>query len=65
MTTTETKLIRLEPAEGMYLCKDDIVSQCVYLGINDSPDNWREITKEEAEAIEEANRIKAEQAATN
>lgn len=59
MTTTETKLIKLVPDEGKFLNKGDIVSTCVYLGINDSPDNWREITAQEAEAIKKANEERA------
>lgn len=59
MTTTETKLIKLVPDEGKFLNKGDIVSSCVYLGINDSPDNWREITAEEAEEIKKAAEEKA------
>ena len=67
MTTTETKLIKLTPSEGMWLNKGDIVSDCVYLGINDSPDNWREITDEEATQIRKANeeKAKARMSATN
>ena len=59
MTTTETKLIKLVPDEGKFLNKGDIVSTCVYLGINDKPENWKEITAEEAEAIKKANEEKA------
>lgn len=67
MTTTETKLIKLTPSEGMWLNKGDIVGDCVYLGINDSPDNWREITDEEATQIRKANeeKAKARMSATN
>ena len=59
MTTTETKLIKLVPDEGKFLNKGDIVSSCVYLGINYSADNWREITAEEAEEIKKAVEEKA------
>ena len=51
MTTTETKLIKLTPSEGMWLNKGDIISDCVYLGINDSPDNWREMSNFKDNAV--------------
>lgn len=48
----------LTPDDGMMLTQvgdvpieSCIVTDRVCLAVNDSPDNWREITKEEAEAI--------------
>ena len=48
----------LTPDEGMMLTlaadvpvESRIVTDRVYLAVNDSPDNWREITADEAAAI--------------
>ena len=48
----------LTPDEGMMLTQaadvsveSRIVTDRVYLAVNDSPDNWREITADEAAAI--------------
>lgn len=56
--------IIITPQEGMFLTQvdameieDRIVATCVALGSNDSPDNWKEITAEEAESI---NKLKEE-----
>ena len=64
MVTSSYTTIVLTAAEGCYLTQancDDIraaiITERVYLANTDSPDNWREITAEEADAI------KAQQAA--
>lgn len=51
----------LTPDEGCFLTQaadvpaaERIVSDCIYLAANDSPDNWKEITADEAQAITEA-----------
>lgn len=48
----------IEPSEGYTLTqskdvevRDRILSKKIFLAVNDSPDNWKEITDEEAEAI--------------
>lgn len=48
----------IEPNEGYTLtqaanieAKDRILSKKIFLAVNDSPDNWKEITNTEAEAI--------------
>ena len=46
-----TKFEPLIPSEGMVLTNGEIYSSEVYLGKNDSPDNWWEITREEYEGI--------------
>ena len=59
----------LTPSEGMWLTQANetenrVFSEQVILGINDSPDNWREATETEKlewEAAEKA-RMEAEQA---
>lgn len=45
------ELRRLVPSEGHILYNGEILTKEVYLGCNDSPDNWQEITEEEANAI--------------
>ena len=48
----------IEPSEGYTLTQakevkmeDRILSKKIYLAVNDSPDNYKEITDKEAEAI--------------
>lgn len=41
------QIIVLEPDEGMVLTNGETYSYRVYLGINDSPDNWWEIPESE------------------
>lgn len=48
------ELRKLTAAEGMTLYNGEAFGKEVYLGKNDSPDNWQEITDEEAEAIQQA-----------
>ena len=38
--------------EGMIFNRDEIFASHVYLGCNDSPTNWREITEEEAKVLQ-------------
>lgn len=59
MKTKEYTLIELTPSDGHKLTQEAdvdlanrVVSSKVYLAVNDSPDNWREITDAEAEEIE-------------
>ena len=42
----------LTAAEGMVLTNGDVYAAEVWLGDWDSAENWREITKEEAEALQ-------------
>ncbi len=51
METTKIELIKLTPSEGMVLTNGETYSTEVYLGKNDSPDNWHEIPVEEYEKI--------------
>lgn len=39
-------------AEGMVLTNGEVYVTELWLGDGDSPDNWREITKEEAATLE-------------
>ena len=53
---------KLTATDGHYLTDGEIYTKEVYLGVNDSPDNWHEITAEEYEQIqaEEQARMEAE-----
>lgn len=51
METTKIELIKLTPSEGMVLTNGETYSTEVYLGKNDSPDNWYELPVEEYEEI--------------
>ena len=42
----------LKASDGMILTNGNVYSKEIYLGINDSPDNWREITDEEYAEME-------------
>jgi hypothetical protein len=45
------KITVLKAEEGYTLTNGEAFGKVVYLGINDSADNWHEITDEEAEEI--------------
>ena len=47
------QLRKLTPSEGMLLTNGEVCSEEVYLGCNDSPENWYEVTREEAAEIEQ------------
>ncbi|GEM_PF-1317778 len=56
--TKHVELRTLTPAAGCFLtqagdvpAQERVVSEKVYLAVNDAPENWREITAAEAEAI--------------
>lgn len=50
--TTENGITVLSPAKGMRLTDGETVAEGeVYLGKNDAPENWREVTEAEADAI--------------
>ena len=50
--TTENGITVLIPAEGMRLTDGEIVADGeVYLGVNATPDTWREVTEAEADII--------------
>ena len=49
---TDNGITVLSPAEGMRLTDGEIVAEGeVFLGANDEPNAWREVTETEAEAI--------------
>lgn len=47
MTQETISIIELTASEGMLLTNGEVISDVVFLGINDSPDNWWEIPREE------------------
>lgn len=51
------ELRELKPSEGMCLTNGEVTkppNESIYLGCNDKPDNWHEITEEEyAEVLKE------------
>jgi hypothetical protein len=51
MKITTIELRKLTASNGMTLTNGETYSKEVYLGCNDSPDNWYEITDAEAEEI--------------
>ena len=58
MIKSNYTVIILQPSEGYTLTQskdvevqDRILSKKIFLAVNDSPDNWKEITDAEAEAI--------------
>lgn len=53
MTWETITRIKLIAADGMVLTNGNTFGKEVYLGSGDSPDNWREITDEEAKELQE------------
>lgn len=52
MITTTIEIRKLTPADGMTLTNGETFSKEVFLGKEDSPDNWHEITDAEAEELQ-------------
>lgn len=52
MIETKIELKKLTAAEGMTLTNGEAFGKEIYLGKNDSADNWHEITDAEAERIQ-------------
>ncbi len=54
MKMTIIELRKITANDGYVLTNGEIYSKEIYLGVNDSPDNWHEITEEEyAEILKE------------
>ncbi len=51
MKTTKIELTKVTATEGKVLTNGDAYSKEIYLGINDSIDNWYEISEAEYEEI--------------
>lgn len=49
MKKTTINLIKLTASEGMVLTNGEAYGKEIYLGCNDSEENWSEITQEEYE----------------
>ena len=47
MKNSEVTIRVIEPEEGYTLTNGETYSKKVYLGINDDPENWREIPDED------------------
>lgn len=51
MEVTTIELRKMTASEGMILTNGEAYGKEIYLGVNDTPDNWREITDAEYEEI--------------
>ncbi len=49
MEKTKIELIKIRASDGMTLTNGEVYSKEIYLGINDSTENWNEITDAEYE----------------
>lgn len=65
MDTRVNGLRRIVPSDGMTLYNGEVLSKEVYLGVNDSAENWREITDAEAEIIANNEEASEEERATD
>ena len=54
MKISTIEIRKLTATEGMFLTNGETYSKEVFLGCNDSPDNWHEITEEEYNEIQTA-----------
>lgn len=55
MIETKIELCKLTASEGMTLTNGETFSKEIYLGKNDSAENWTEITDAEAEELQKEN----------
>ncbi|MBE6808996.1 MAG: hypothetical protein E7524_05935 [Ruminococcaceae bacterium] len=60
MEMTTIELRKITASEGMVLTNGEAYSKEVYLGCNDNPDNWQEITEEEYKIIIEKLNFKSD-----
>lgn len=54
MELTTIELRKLTASEGMTLTNGEAFGKEIYLGCNDKPENWYEITDKEAEELQSA-----------
>lgn len=52
---TSVTIRKIVASEGHILTNGNTYGKIVYLGVNDNPDSWTEITEEEYEALRPAN----------
>ena len=62
MITENINLIKLTATEGFVLTDGEAYGKEVYLGCNDSPENWHEITDAEYEEILKENEKRMKEA---
>jgi hypothetical protein len=60
MEKTIIELTKITASKGMVLTNGETYSKEIYLGVNDSPENWHEITEEEYSKIVEEQELKSE-----
>lgn len=60
MKTTTIEITKLTASDGMMLTNGEMYGIEAYLSVNDSPDNWHEISVEEYERIMAEQEIKVE-----
>ena len=53
MIETTIKITKLTASDGMVLTDGETFAKEIYLGKNDRPDNWHEITEAEAQEMME------------
>lgn len=53
MVTETITIQKLTASEGMTLTNGEAFGKEVYLGCNDKPENWHEITDEQAKTLQE------------
>lgn len=53
MTAETISIVKLIANEGMTLTNGEAFGKEIYLGVNDSPYNWNEISDEEAQKLQE------------
>lgn len=55
MIETTITIRKLTATEGMVLTNGEAYGKEIYLGVNDSPENWHEITDAEYEELQKLN----------
>ena len=56
------KRTKLTASDGMWLTNGEAYGKTIYLGVNDKPENWYEITEEEYEKTMRAEGLAGEDA---
>ena len=64
MKISTIELRKLTANDGMVLTNGEAYGREIYLGKNDSPDNWREISEEEYNAISKEQEAEAQGSVT-